>query len=184
MQPVRVVARQLLLGCPCLARGASRLAIPDQPSLSIPFIPATCQRSFSGGQAGVPPILFRPSSVSGPVALVTTAARGMTPLGAITAAGVNPRKNPPHLPCSQSDIRLAAAVTDGAGGLLHHPFTHHREAVPVAPACRLVRSLLQLSSGVNPCLDLLFRPVTMPLGAGSREVPLGIYPSDGPLTCP
>jgi hypothetical protein len=58
-------------------------------------------------------------------------------------------KDPPHLPCSQSDIRLAAAVTDDAGGLLHHLFTHHREAVLVAPAFRLVRSLLQLSSGVT-----------------------------------
>ena len=40
-------------------------------------------------QAGVPPILFQPSSVSGPVALVMAAARGVTPLGALTAAGVD-----------------------------------------------------------------------------------------------
>jgi hypothetical protein len=39
---------------------------------------------------------------------------------------MDPFQNPSHLPCSQSDIRLAAAVTDDAGGLLHHLFTHHR----------------------------------------------------------
>lgn len=36
-----------------------------------------------------------------------------------------PDRNPSPLPCSRSDIRLAAAVASGAGGLLHHLCTHH-----------------------------------------------------------
>lgn len=76
---------------------------------------------------------------------MTTTARGVTPLSVITATGMS--LGPSPLPCSQSDIRLAAAVTDDAGGLLHHLFTHHRQVQPEADPCWLVRSLLQLSSG-------------------------------------
>lgn len=112
---------------------------------------------------------------------MTTAARGVTPLSVITATGMS--LGPSPLPCSQSDIRLAAAVTDDAGGLLHHLFTHYHGSYSLW----LVRSLLQLSSGPNPAWT--HRPVTLPFlrmrtqKAGSREVPLGENPSDGPLAC-
>jgi len=121
------------------------------------------RNGVDGRQAGVPPILFRPSSVSGPLALVMAAARGITPLGALTAAGVDTHsRNPPHLPCSQSDIRLAAVVTDDAGGLLHHLFTHDPQPRPRGPAPVGWFVLCCSCRQGHPCLDLLFHPVTWP----------------------
>jgi len=133
-----------------------------------------------------PRFCFQPSSISGP-SLVTTTARGVTPLSVITATGMS--LGPSPLPCSQSDIRLAAAVTDDAGGLLHHLFTHYHGSYSLW----LVRSLLQLSSGPNPAWT--HRPVTLPFlrmlsilqdanakgwESGSSS---GENPSDGSLAC-
>lgn len=107
---------------------------------------------------------------------MTTTARSVTPLSVITATGMS--LGPSPLPCSQSDIRLAAAVTDDAGGLLHHLFTHHHGSCSLW----LVRSLLQLSSGPNPAWT--HRPVTLPLRPGvgkflwgkpQRRFPLPAY---------
>jgi len=111
---------------------------------------------------------------------VTTTARGVTPLSAITATGMS--LGPSPLPCSQSDIRLAAVVTDDAGGLLHHLFTHYHGSYSLW----LVGSLLQLSSGPNPAWT--HRPVTLPfLRMQRKRLGVGKFlwenPSDGPLAC-
>jgi hypothetical protein len=100
------------------------------------------------GQAGVPPILLRPSSISGRLGPGDDYRDGVSPAWHhhCDRNGYS-SENPSHLPCSQSDIRLAAAVADDAGGLLHHLFTHHQQVMPEALTCWLVCSLLQLSSG-------------------------------------
>ena len=73
-----------------------------------------------------------------------------------------PTGSPPRLPCSQSDIHLAIAVTDNAGGLLHHLFTHHLQADPQRGWPDGWSVLCCSCRQGCPCLDLLFRPVTSP----------------------
>ena len=92
----------------------------------------------------------------------------------------------PHTLLSLSQrSRLAAAVASDAGGRLPHRFTPHPhhiascETLAVGGWCLLLPSCV--TAGLRPrCPRLLFRGVTWPLRRPeSREVPLGVYPSDG-----
>lgn len=85
------------------------------------------------GKQAIPPILFRPSSIS-------PFSRRLEPAvaAAITLRSVAPPRHrgcdgnqlrgctsQSHPPCSQLDIHLAAAVACDAGALLPHRFSHH-----------------------------------------------------------
>ena len=135
-----------MLICPCLTRRSTSACHP-RPAFPVEtFHP---RDSVDNGRAGVPPILFTPSSVSGPVALVMATARGVAPLGAITAAGADSLCEPAppallpvrHSPSRRRHRRRWWSLTPP-----FHPSP--TDCSREAATRRQVRSLLQLSSGL------------------------------------
>ena len=171
-----------MLVCPCLTR-RSTSACHSRPAFPVEtFHP---RDSVDNGRAGVPPILFAPSSVSGPVALVMATARGVAPLGAITAAGADSLCEPAppallpvrHSPSRRRHRRRWWSLTPP-----FHPSPTgcSREAVTRGQ----VRSLLQLSSG-SPLPGLTVSSSDLARnGLGVGRFLWDRCPSDGSLARP
>lgn len=99
--------------------------------------------------------------------------QGITPLGVITATGMDPPREPippALLPARHSPSRRRRRRRWWSLTPPFHPS-------PTGTGQRLVPvgwfALCCSCRQACACLDLLFHPVTLPLGAGSREVPLG-----------